>query len=289
MSRIFGPKTLDITQANVFTYDFVFDYADFSKNTTTKLEGPLSLAVDVNNPTYRLCYIGVIVETDDAITTTFDRYNLAFCPGLTQITVSAASVPSLAAIRGIIKKITVRLFCFVQTVPSSSNKATVYLRVDDPLPFVSPTPLIGRDMQSIQPGVYQTDRYQFANPNYPGLTIPANTPTTQKILAYTQYHTDSNLWRFRVHIVSAYIVIEPTPFPGDVIVEVHYLDAAMALSNLFVSPIATVFSKVDEFQSIHIPFGFVILGTEAFGIVAYNRNQYRAGKAAAQLFVETIY
>ncbi len=287
--RIFGPKQLNITTANVFTYDFVFNSVDFASTGNAVVSGPLSLAVDVNNPTYRLVYIGVIIQTTENIITTEDRYNLAFCPGLTNITISPASVPSFAMIQGDIVSITVRMFAFTQTVPSSSQIATVYIRLDNPVPIVAPTPLIGRDTQALEPGLFQTDRYQFANPNYPGLTIPANTPSTQRVLAFTNFHSDSNLWRFRLRIVSVYIIIAPTPFPGDVIAEMHFLDAGAALANNHVSPILTVFSETDRVVVVNQNLGFTILGTEAVSVVAYNQNATRDGKAAAQLFFEVKY
>jgi hypothetical protein len=269
---LLGQKTVDMSA--VFVADAVFDSVAFSAATSyTKVEGPFSLAVQITNNLTGPVLFGIIIETETGVITIADRTQIGFIAAGATATISSASVPHLAEIRGTVVKITIRVYRFSSLI-SSTPTVSVALQLDNAYASGATLEPIGADRAVFQPGMHTS--YTIG-----GLTLAAGAAdvvvlTTAGILA-----------PFRFRLTTITLGLFPTPFPSDTLLRV-FITRYYAVTG-FTSEITRVRSKTDEFAQLVLPGDWVINSGDAVSVAGSNVNAANAYEYYATLSGEVIY
>jgi hypothetical protein len=254
MAWLIGPKVANFALLGTSVdQELVFGSEEFSLATGhTKLGGPLSLGFRIQNSgPSRGLYIGLRVEFEDGQVTTFDREAVAYCPPSTTLNITAASVPPLAHIVGVITKVIVIL----RPTQAEGSLVNVYLSADIAMPISSPPPLIGKDSMALNPGLYgsyDNDIVISGLPPGPGPYWP---------VWHSTIHLGSAAQRMRIRCISAWFDIPATATEGEIEVILGY-----DLIGIGVDPSWGLASEFIKYRSGENPRHFVFPFPQPFHI-----------------------
>lgn len=268
-----GTKTQTIT-AGTYVYNFDFTQTEFQTSAFYSLiQGGFSLFIDANNKLNSPIFIGIEITSDSGVITFNDHAHIGYCAGTTHSIVSFASVPSLANIRvPDVKKIRIIVYTFDFSASVPVKEVSIALWIDNPREGISDQREIGRDKQSSDPFSY----ILFGSNEQ---SIAGN--TNNVLIADT---TAGNAWPNRMYVANIWLYAAITPFPIDLRVYVQSVDAIYGTS-----PIANVFSSINEPVILNIARDFIIPAGNRLEIRADNRNSTNAYKAGGLITATPIY
>lgn len=259
---IITPPQTVVWDAAVLTKDATFDEFSFSSAFgQSVLVDPFALYIDVDNKlTTDHIWFGVLITTTSGVFSVADRNIIGFCPMASQATISGQSVPSLAYISGEVRKITVRLYRTSPLIAAPPNNVTrVSLRIVDPGIQTGTLPYIGQDSLVLNPSIYFTLNTGF-------IPVAAGALDTQTLIT-----TIPSFLRYK--IIYAQIIVEPTPFPGDLQAD-FYIPTFATIGGF-------VFSETDRYNTYELVTPIYLkagqnLKVECQNVNSTNSYQYKA-------------
>jgi hypothetical protein len=271
--RIIGPKTTNINAVvNQRIYPIVFGALEFSNAVQyTSLQGPFSMAININNISGYDVYIGVDIQTREQNIVLADRKTLIFCPYNTAITLSGASVPALANVMGEVISVTVTIYRMnFLTGGITNTNIIVSLFLDEPFVATAPSPYIGIDSVALMPGKYlHTSTGGFT-------TLFANTPDQAMCDV-----TASLIYRNR--LLSIRLTTRVTPYPGDL--EVY---AQVSSPSAGVSELLRIYSEPDHIVTEVYSEPIIIRNGDSIEVLGTNNNAANDYEASAVIGYELV-
>lgn len=274
--HILPQKSISINDAGVSVHSVVYTGTEIMASTgVAMIQGPFSMALDIDNQSNVSLYIQVSITTLRGIQLISDRVHIGYIAPKQHKIITSATVPSLANIfipNEPLISITVT-FYGMGTIILASEPVTVTITLDEPTIPYSWTEFIGRDAQVYHPGYYLT----FA---FTDTSISAGTSNVSQVA------TDTTEPRQRLHVVGIQLLTYPTAFPGDIILKV-----AMTRPPGVAVTFRELMSKQNEFAILNVDTDIYldVQHGDFVSILASNINSTNAYKASGLIQTEVLF